>query len=74
MPNTRLFCDQEDHENALVPPIVDVRDNLGALAVHVLSAKEDLSQMDYGTMIRKFYDVTCELHAAYDRECEHIKH
>lgn len=72
MPNTRSFCDQENNEHALVPPIVDVRDNLGVLAVHVLSAKEDLSQMDYETIIHKLYDVTCELHTAYDKERANI--
>ena len=74
MPNTRLFCDQEDHDDALVPPIVDVRDNLGVLAVHVLSAREDLAKMDYETMVRKLYDITCELHTAYDRESPRISH
>ena len=74
MPNTRAFCDQEDNEHALVPPIVDVRDNLGALAVCVLSAKEDLAEMDYCTMIRKLYDITCELHKAYDEERERISY
>ena len=58
MPNTRAFCDQQGNEHALVPPIVDVRDNLGALAVQVLAAKEDLANMDYCEMIRKLYDVT----------------
>ncbi len=74
MPNTRLFCDQEDHEHALVPPIVEVRDNLGTLAVHVLSARENLSTMDYETMIQKLYDITCELHAAYGKERTRIKY
>lgn len=72
MPNTRSFCDQENNDHALVPSIVDVRDNLGVLAVHVLSAKEDLANMDYETMVHKLYDITCELHAAYDRERTHI--
>ena len=74
MPNTRSFCDQENHEHALVPPIVEVRDNLGALAVHVLSAKEDLAKMDYEEMIHKLYDITCELHEAYDKERTHIQY
>ncbi len=73
MPNTRLFCDQENHDHALVPPIVEVRDSLGVLAVHVLSAKEDLSKMDYATMIHRLYDITCELHTAYGTERTRIK-
>ena len=74
MPNTRSFCDHENNEHALVPPIVEVRDNLGVLAVHVLSAKEDLSKMDYETMIHKLYDITRELHTAYDHERTHIEY
>lgn len=68
MLNTRSFCNQENHEHAIVPPIVDARDNLGVLAIHVLSVKEDLAKMHYETMIHKLYDITCELHTAYDRE------
>ncbi len=74
MANTRAFCDRENHEHALVPPIVDVRDNLGVLAVHVLSTKEDLAKMDYETMVRKLYDITCELHTAYGRERARIEY
>lgn len=68
MSNTRAFCDQEDHEHALVSPIVEVRDNLGSLAVQVLAAKENLAEMDYPTMIHKLYEITCDLHTAYDAE------
>lgn len=68
MQNTRSFCDQPDHDHALVPPIIEVRDNLGILAVHILAAREDLANMDYGEMLHKLYDITCELHNAYDRE------
>ncbi len=74
MTNIRLFFNQKDSEHVLVHPIVDVRDNLGVLAVHVLSLKEDLSKMDYETMVRKLYDITCELHTAYGRECARIKY
>lgn len=74
MPNTRSFCDQENHEHVLVPPIVDVRDNLASLAVHVLSAREDLAKMDYGEMIHKLYDITRELHETYDKELTHIQY
>lgn len=74
MPNTRSFCDQPEHEHALVPPIVDVRDNLGTLAAQVLSARYDLSQMDYSDMIHKLYDITCELHQAYTEERTRISY
>lgn len=68
MPNTRSFCDQPEREHAIVPPIVEVRDNLGTLAVQVLAAKEDLSTMDYCEMLHKLYCITCDLHKTYDSE------
>lgn len=68
MPNTRQFCDQEGNEHALVPPIVDVRDNLGTLAVHILAAKHDLASMSYEDMVRELHKITEDLHAAYDKE------
>ena len=68
MANTRVFCNQEGHEHALVPAIVEVRDSLGVLAVQVLAAREDLANMDYDEMIHKLYDITSSLHRAYDSE------
>ncbi len=53
MPNTRAFCDMEGNDHALVPPAIEVRDNLGVLAVHVLAAKEDLSVLSYDEMLEK---------------------
>lgn len=66
MKNTRSFCDQSDNDHALVPPVVEVRDHLGTLAVHVLAAREDLSTMKYSDMLYKLYDITCKLHEAYE--------
>lgn len=67
MPNTRSFCDQEGNEHALVPPIIEVRDNLGALAVQVLAAREDLSKLSYREMLDKLYQIAEDLHAEYDQ-------
>lgn len=66
--NTRSFCDQAGNDHALVPPVVEVRDNLGSLAVQVLAAKENLAAMDYCDMIKKFYEIVRDLHDAFDRE------
>lgn len=74
MPNTRSFCDLDGNEHALVPPIVEVRDNLGSLAVQVLSARENLAEMDYPTMIHKLYEIVEDLHSAYDFERTHISY
>lgn len=67
MPNSRAFCDQEGNEHALVPPIVEVRDNLGPLAVQVLAAREDLSKLSYREMLDKLYQIVEDLHAEYDQ-------
>ena len=67
MSNTRSFCDQPGHEHPLVPQIVEVRDNLGTLAVQVLAAREDLSKMDYSEMLDKLYQIVDDLHTEYDR-------
>lgn len=67
MSNTRSFCDQEGNEHALVPPIVEVRDNLGALAVQVLATREDLSKLSYREMLDKLYQITEDLHTEYDQ-------
>ena len=41
--------------------------NLGALAVHVLAAREDLSTMDYTEMLDKLYQIVDDLHTEYKR-------
>ena len=67
---TRADCDMEGQEHALVKPAVDVRDNLGVLAVQILSARENLAgdNLNYREVIHKLYDITCDLHEAYGRE------
>jgi hypothetical protein len=55
----------EGNEHALVPPIVDVRDNLGTLAVQVLAAREDLSKLSNDEMLDKLTAIVVELHSAY---------
>lgn len=68
MPCTRSFCDEAGNEHALVPPIVEVRDNLGVLSVQVLAAKYDLSTLPYDAMLREFHNIVCDLHQTYDQE------
>lgn len=44
--NSRNFLNESgERDHALVPQIVEVRDSLGTLAVHVLAARENLSDM-----------------------------
>lgn len=68
MQNTRHFCDEPENEHALVPPIVEVRDHLGTLAVQILAAREDLATIDPNEAVRKLYDIVEELHDAYKKE------
>ena len=68
MAKTRAFCDMEGNDHALVPPAIEVRDNLGVLAVHVLAAKEDLSALSYGEMLEKLHQIVEELHTEYGRK------
>ena len=73
MPNTRRFCDEEENDHAMVPPMVEVRDCLGVLAVQVLSAKEDLARMDAVEMVSKLHGLVCELHQAYSDLRTHLQ-
>ena len=58
--------DSSNH-TSLDEPIFVLRDNLGVLAVQVLSAKKDLSQMSYDYMLRELLEIIEDLHKAYDR-------
>lgn len=67
MANSREFLNSSaDHSHALVPVDVELRDNLGVLAVHVLAARENLAQLSSEDMLRKLRDIIHELHEAYD--------
>ena len=55
-----------ENDHMLVPQIVELRDNLGTLAVQVLAAREELASMPYSEMISKLYTIIDELHTAYD--------
>lgn len=66
MPNTRAFCDQQGNEHALVLPLVEVRDNLGNLAVQILAAREDLTALSYGEMLNKLLQIVNELHNEFE--------
>lgn len=65
---SRNLCNESDeNDHILVPQIVEVRDNLGVLAVQVLAARENLAEMPYDTMLQKLYEIVDDLHTAYDR-------
>lgn len=57
---------RDDTGAMLVPPELEVRDNLGALAVQVLSARKNLADLPYETMLTELYTIVKELHSAYD--------
>ena len=66
MPNSREFCNHEGTEHALVPPIIEVRDSLGTLAVQILAARKNIATMSYKEMLDELYDIVVELHKEYD--------
>lgn len=68
MPNYRALCNEEGNEHLLVLPSAEVRDSLGALAVQILSARENIAEMDYCQMLSKLYTIVCDLHKAYEQE------
>ena len=63
--NTRQFCDQPGNDHALVPQIVELRDNLGTLAVHVLASRHDLSKLSYREMLVELSRIIDDLHSEY---------
>lgn len=55
------------NHTSLDEPVFVLRDSLGALAVQILSAKNDLSQMPYDDMLHKLLDIIGELQESYAR-------
>lgn len=70
-PELPAECFENHDEHSLVSPSIEVRNNLGMLAVQVLAARENLAEMDSNEIIRKLYDIVSELHTAYNEEREH---
>ena len=62
---TTNFYENNDH--ALRPQQIVLRDSLGSLAVQILAAKEDLSQMSDSEMMDKLYKIIDDLHYEYHR-------
>ncbi len=56
------------NETSLDEPDFVLRDSLGLLAVQVLSAKYNLAEMPYDEMLRKLYEIVCDLQTAFDRK------
>lgn len=57
----------ENEEHALRHPNIVLRDSLGTLAIHILSAKEDISKLEYNVLLDKLHTIICELHDTYQR-------
>lgn len=67
MANSREFLNRSaDHDHALVPVNVELRDSLGVLAVHVLAARENLAELSSEDMLRKLHEIIQDLHKAYN--------
>lgn len=57
----------DDSEHALRHPKIDLRNNIGVLAIEILKAKENLAVLSYDEIMRKTLDIIEELHEIYDK-------
>ena len=57
----------DDNEQALRHPKIDLRDNIGILAIEILKAKENIADLSYDEIMRKTLDIIEELHEIYDK-------
>ena len=46
---------------------IDLRDNIGILAIEILKAKENIADLSYDEIMRKTLDIIEELHEIYDK-------
>lgn len=69
MANSRDFLNcSADHDQAMVPVLVELRDSLGTLAVQMLAARENLAELSADEALHKLHAIIAELHKTYDRE------
>ena len=47
-------------------PLFTVRDNLGALALQILVARDQLNVNDYRETLRNYHEILKDLHKIYD--------
>lgn len=59
----------ENNDHALRSQNIVLRDSLGTLAVQVLSAREDIANMEYDVMLKKLYSIINELDDTYHHSC-----
>lgn len=57
----------DDNEHALRHPKINLRNNIGVLAIEILKAKENLAVLSYDEIMRKTLDIIEELHEIYDK-------
>ena len=69
--NSRAFCADPDNDHAIVDPKIDVRDNLGGLAIATLAARPDFSAMKPEEKVEALFEIVVDLHKAYDYCREH---
>jgi hypothetical protein len=60
----------ENDEQALRHQNIVLRDSLGNLAIQLLFAKEDVSNMEYDEILRKLYTIIDDLHTTY-QQCDY---
>lgn len=55
-----------NNEMSLPDPLFTVRDNLGALALQILVARDQLNVNDYRETLRNYHEILKDLHKIYD--------
>lgn len=56
----------DDNEQALRHPKIDLRDNIGVLAIEILKAKENIADLSNYEIMNKTLDIIQDLHKIYD--------
>ena len=56
----------DDNEQALRRPKIDLRDNIGVLAIEILKAKENIADLSNYEIMNKTLDIIQDLHKIYD--------
>lgn len=62
----------DEHNHALRKVSVVVRDSLGDLAIQLLCARKDITNLDYNELIRELGGIVHDLHKAYEQEYHNL--
>lgn len=64
--NTREFCSEAGNDHAIVSNLIELRDSIGFLAVHMLAARENFATMSEKQALSELFNIIVELHEQYE--------